>query len=257
MSNDLFDAESGNAVVVALDHGIGLGAVPGYRDPAQTVERVLAAEPDGVLLSPRVVQSCRETLEETDTDVIITADYVALSTVPNETGEIIQTQPFDLDRIRRLEPAAVKVMLVFGQRDRQAQTANVEYVTRVAEAFDEIPVVVEAVLWGSQIPERMRNDPEAIESACRIAWELGADMLKIPYPEDQSSLERITHGLSVPVFILGGPSGARSELFDGVQNAIDSGARGVIIGRSVWQAEDPGSVIAELKSIVHGDHHSG
>lgn len=251
MGSDLLDTDSGNAVVVALDHGLGLGSLAGYRDPGRTVERVLEAGPDGVLLSPRVAEFCRSSLEASDVRTVVTADYVARSTVPNGTGGIVQTQPFGLDRVRRLDPAAVKVMLVFGQDDRWSQEANVEYVTGIAERFEDVPVVVEAVLWGSRIPEGMKSDPAAIESACRVAWELGADMLKIPYPGDRDSLERITRALPIPVFILGGPSGSQEDLLESVRAAVDGGARGVMIGRAVWQADDPGRMVAELRGIVH------
>jgi DhnA family fructose-bisphosphate aldolase class Ia len=36
-----------------------------------------------------------------------------------------------------------------------------------------------------------------------------------------------------------------------VQDAVDAGARGPIIGRSVWQADDPAAVTRALGEIVH------
>jgi len=45
MDYDLFDTESGNAVVIALDHGLGMGALEGFEDAGATLDAVLAGDP--------------------------------------------------------------------------------------------------------------------------------------------------------------------------------------------------------------------
>jgi len=36
-----------------------------------------------------------------------------------------------------------------------------------------------------------------------------------------------------------------------IEEAVGCGARGPVIGRSVWQTEDPQAVVAALNGIVH------
>ena len=55
-----------------------------------------------------------------------------------------------------------------------------------------------------------------------------------------------------PVLVLGGTKTAsKQDLLDATQDAVDAGARGVIYGRNIWQAEDPVAISKELKKIVH------
>ena len=58
---------------------------------------------------------------------------------------------------------------------------------------------------------------------------------------------------NIPVLTLGGSAADRSEVSRLAGEAIESGARGLIYGRNVWQVEDMAGVMKELSAIVHGD----
>lgn len=49
MDYDPFATASGNAVVVALDHGLSSGAIEGFEDPARVVEALRAVVHDGAI----------------------------------------------------------------------------------------------------------------------------------------------------------------------------------------------------------------
>jgi DhnA family fructose-bisphosphate aldolase class Ia len=256
---DLFDTRSGNAVVVALDHGIGTGAVDGFQDPLVTLESVLDGEPDGVLVSPAFAEHYADTLAASSAELLVTADFVSPSSHPGEdVGPLVQQRAFDTESLLACDPVGVKTVLAFGRQDHRAFERNVEYITTLASELDGtgVPLIVETVLWGTAVPDRLETDPTYVANACRIGWELGADILKAPYTGTPESFTPIATNAPVPVMILGGPaSGSVPAVLEDVAGAMDAGSHGLIIGRSIWQTPDPTAVVRALRDIVHGDAH--
>ena len=116
----LLDTPSGNAVVVALDHGLSLGSPEGFETPEDTLDTVLRGNPDGVLVGPHFARHYRDRLEEADVEAVLTADVVTWSTSPGrDHGEDIWTPAFDLEFLQELDPAGIKAVLVFGRDDTE------------------------------------------------------------------------------------------------------------------------------------------
>lgn len=251
---DLTDTRSRN-VVVALDHGLGMGAVEGFTDPEATLRDVLEADPDGVLIGPHFARRFSGVLEEYDADVVATGDVVTNSTRPGYDDGVDLWEPaFDTDLLLDLDPAGVKVVLVFGREDKETFRRNLGHIAALAEELrgTGVPLVVEPVMWGTRIDGRFETDPEYVARACRMAWEYGADVLKAPYTGDRETFEPIVENAPVPVMILGGPaSGTTGAMLSDVSGAMEAGARGVMIGRSIWKSGDTGETISALNRVVH------
>lgn len=251
----LLDTPSGNAVVVALDHGLSLGAPDGFRTPEKTLDRVLQGNPDGVLVGPHFARHYQDRLKESDVDVVLTADVVTWSTSPGrDHGEDLWTPAFDAEFLREFNPEGVKIVLVFGRDDNETFRRNVEYVSELAEELrgTGIPLVVEPVMWGERIPDQLETDPEFVADALRLGWEFGADILKAPYTGSIDSFEPIVSNAPVPVMILGGPaSGTTRAMLESVEEAVAAGARGLMIGRTIWKSDDPAQTVDALTKIVH------
>jgi len=112
--------------------------------------------------------------------------------------------------------------------------------------------MIEAVVMGNRIPKEQERDPEIIADACRIAVELGADIIKAPYTGDKDSFALLIERLKVPFIILGGPkvSGIKGVL-QIVKDIVDAGARGPCFGRNVWGHPEVHSMVHALLDIVH------
>lgn len=251
----LLDTPSGNAVVVALDHGLPLGAPAGFEDPAAVLDQVLDGQPDGVLVGPHFARRYSDRLDDADVDTVLTADVVTWSTSPGrDDGEDIWTPAFDAEFLCDLDPAGVKAVLVFGRDDVETFRRNVEYVAELAEELrgTDVPLVVEPVMWGNRIPDEFETDPEYVADALRMGWEFGADILKSPYTGSIDSFEEIVANAPVPLMILGGPAaGSTRDTLASVEGAMSAGARGLMIGRRIWKSEDPARTVAALNDIVH------
>jgi DhnA family fructose-bisphosphate aldolase class Ia len=255
MTGGLLDTDSGRALVTAIDHGLSLGATEGFRDPEATLRAVLDGDPDAVLVGPHFARRYADVVSESGADVVVTADVVANSTRPGfDDGQEVWTPAFDPDLLLSLDPVGVKVVLVFGRDDRAMFQRNVAYVAEMAEALrgTDVPLVVEPVMWGPRVPDDLAADPDYVAKAARMAWEYGADVLKVPYTGSVESFAPIVAHSPVPVFVLGGPkSGTTMDLLEDVQGAIEAGASGVMIGRSIWRTSDPAAVVSALDGVIH------
>jgi DhnA family fructose-bisphosphate aldolase class Ia len=251
----LLDTPSGNAVVVALDHGLSLGAPEGFEAPEETLDEVLRGEPDAVLVGPHFARRYQARLEEADVDVVVTADSVMFSTSPGrDHGEDLWTPAFDTELLKELDPVGVKVVMVFGRDDNETFRRNVAYIAELAEELrgTGIPLVVEPVMWGERIPDQLDTDADFVADGMRMGWEYGADILKAPYTGSVESFEPLVENSPVPVMILGGPAtGTTRGMLESVEGAMDSGARGLMIGRTIWKSDDPARTVSALMSIVH------
>ncbi|MBX0325987.1 fructose-1,6-bisphosphate aldolase [Halomicroarcula sp. F13] len=254
-TEQLLDTPSGNAVVVALDHGLSLGAPDGFKNPIETIDKVLAGEPDGVLVGPHMARHYQDRFAEADVDVILTADVVTWSTSPGrDHDKDLWTPAFDAEFLAELDPVGVKTVLVFGRDDTETFRRNVEYIAELAEDLrgTGIPLVVEPVMWGRRVPDKLETDVEFVEDAMRMGWEFGADILKAPYTGSVETFEPLVENSPVPVMILGGPAtGTTRAMLESVEGAMESGARGLMIGRTIWKSDDPERTVSALNEIVH------
>lgn len=242
----------GRSVIVAIDHGLHWGIYDGFEDPGKTLDLVLEAEPDGILAGVPFLRRYKERIASHDVDTIATLDLMYDSTFPGDHEDAeIHSQIFSADAAADIADAA-KVALVYGRDDPAVLEKNVEF---VASAVDEchdagIPLIVEPTLWGNRADDEF--DPEYLANANRLAFELGADILKSPYSAE--AFEQIVENAPQPVYIAGGPTAETDrEVLEMVQGATNAGAYGVMFGRNIWQRDDPAAIVNALSSIVHDD----
>ena len=253
--NRLFNADSKNSVIIAMDHGFYMGNIKGLEDPRAIAGRLIKNRIEGVLLSFGMGKATADLFSPKDSpNRILAMDHALMYSVPGEQGGVLEHCMFStVDQALRWGFDAVKVFLVFGlERDRQRQ--NFLNLGKLVSECDRVsmPIMIEPVPWGSQMPEGKANDPDLIADMCRIAMECGADILKVPYTGDTKTFGKISKQTAVPILILGGPKIDSVEaLLHMVRDVIDAGARGVVFGRNIWGYKKMESLVDALKDIVH------
>lgn len=250
----MLHTESGNAVIVAIDHGLHNGVYERFEDPQATLETLLETDIDGILAGIPFIRQFQDTLERyPGLKTIATIDQLHESTFPGESdGTEIHHQVFSVEEAVQLGADAIKSALVYGRKDPEVLEQNLKFVASASERARElgIPSVVEPTLWGQLAEDDL--DAGRLANANRIAFELGADILKSPYPGDPASFEPIVSNSPLPVYIAGGPAvDTDRQALEMVKGAMDVGSRGVMIGRNIWQREDPASMIRAISGIVH------
>lgn len=251
----LFDQRSGRSFIAAIDHGVTIGVPSGAEDAVGTVERVIACEPDAVLIGPGLLaQTADRFAHRGAPSPILRADWIIndprlAALDQGEQYRVLATPKHAAE----LGADAFIMFLIMGVADGAMFADNVRAIATAAEDAHHVglPLIVEAVLWGSRIVDR--KDPELLGYACRTAAELGADAIKTEWTGDVASMRDVIGGCPVPVLVLGGAKTATPEpTLDATRGAIEAGARGVAYGRNVWQADDPSGMARQLRDIIHG-----
>ncbi len=91
---------------------------------------------------------------------------------------------------------------------------------------------------GEPVFLNVARSPEIVEAeleVARVAYDLGADIIKITFPGPEATAKLVAE-LDIPVVVAGGPlSGDATSTLKDVTEAIQAGAQGVVVGRKVWQ----------------------
>ncbi len=252
----LFDRRSGRSFIAAIDHGVTTGVPVGAERAVETVERVIACQPDAVLVGPGLLARTAHLFAYRGApSPVLRADWIINDPrlAALEQGEAYRVIGSP-SQAAALGADALIMFLVMGVADGAMFADNVRAIAATAEAAHQIglPLIVEATLWGSRIADR--KDPDLLAFACRTAAELGADAIKTEWTGDRATMADVINGCPVPVLVLGGAKSPTPEpLLAATREAIAAGARGVAYGRNVWQADDPPAVARRLREIIHGE----
>jgi len=253
----LFNPRTGRTVIIPVDHGLIMGSVPGLSDPAAVLEKLVELEIDATLISAGLGKNTVGTFKGKNAPSrILTADFPMISNVPGEFEGVLSHEAVaTVEYALRWGFDAVKVLFPWGL-SREVQARTIKMVADFANACDlwGMPLMIEPVLWGDSIPKERKSDPMLIEHAARIALELGADIIKMPYTGDVEHFSNLIDRLRVPVVVLGGPKmKSTRDVLKVAKESIDAGALGIVFGRNVWQHPNMESMVNALKDIVHNN----
>lgn len=149
----------------------------------------------------------------------------------------------------RLGVDCVKLLLPWNVSDKET-VLYCECIGRVISQANEweIPGMVEPVLLA--VPRSAEVIEQELEVA-RVAYDLGADLIKIAFPGTKAT-EKLVCELDIPILVAGGAlaSDADSTIRDAGE-AIGAGAQGLVVGRKVWQrpVEEARFVLSRLATI--------
>ena len=240
--------QDGKTVVLPLDHGTMLGRVPGLEDPVGALETFLPLSCDGFLIGPGLTARSAPLFANRGAP----ARLLTIDSYWN-AGEVGTTAMIsDVSTAAALGADAVKVLMPWNipAPNRAAVVSMLASVVEAAAPLG-LPVMAEPIAF------EMERGPQAVAieaDGCRVAMELGVDILKVAYPGDAGTLASWRSELHLPIVMLGGPkSGTTGDLLSMVGDAMQAGANGIVIGRRVWQRplDEAASLLEKLYAIVH------
>jgi class I fructose-bisphosphate aldolase len=253
----IFNEKSGRSVVVAVDHGIALGAIAGLESLGERIEQVVSGKPEGVLVNPGAIRRYGHLLAGRCAPApILAVDFPMFHTYPG--GETIdgEVPTISAEEAARLGADMVKICMIFGQEYTRRQMANFEYVARTIEKCHRVglPVMVEPTTWGLGMEGKETKDAHLLAGMARMAFEIGADVVKSDFPSNPEEMEKIAQACPVPIVLLGGSKSPDTEtMLRDVLVCVQRGAAGVTFGRNVWQHPQPQKMIRAIQSIVHDE----
>jgi DhnA family fructose-bisphosphate aldolase class Ia len=257
----LFDRDSGRSFIAAFDHGVTLGPKPGSEDVRAGLERIIAGGPDGILISPGTMKVGGHLFAYHGAPVpIMRADWIYNTEVypglPASLQDPRQGEHYEPlctpEDALAMGAGAITMFLIVGAADGATFARNARLVATSIQAARRVgmPVIVESVLWGARMEDK--RDPELLAFAARVAAEFGADAIKTAYTGDPETMRQVVEGCPVPVLVLGGVRSSHPDaVLDATRDALRAGAKGVVYGRNVWQADDPVLMCGLLREVIH------
>ena len=97
------------------------------------------------------------------------------------------------------------------------------------------------------------DETKGIAHAARVAFELGCDVVKVPWTGSIESFQKVTSGVPIPVLIAGGTGSSFSDTLEVVSKSMIAGGSGVCMGRQIFGSVNPLHRLVALRSIIHGN----
>ena len=227
--------ESGRTVMLAVDHGYFLGPTSGLEEPGKTIDPLLP-HADSLMLTRGVLRS---SVPDRCAVSIVLRVSGGTSILRELSGEGLTTA---MEDALRLNASAVAVSIFVGSEGERATLLNLSRLVDQGERYGMPVLAVTAV------GKEMVRDARYLSLACRIAAEIGAHIVKTYYCE---GFEEVVRTTPVPLVIAGGKKVPEREAILLAWNAVRSGARGVDMGRNIFQSDHPVGMIRAVRAVVH------
>lgn len=237
------------AIIMPVDHGLIFDRIEGLETPSAPFPAWGDSDVTGFMLTPgQVKQSERFFAAHPHLTRVLTLDtYYDYRELDGRGSHGLITT---VEEAVRMGVDAVKMLFPWNMSnaERVSMCTRVGQVISACDRWD-IPLILEPVLIGAPRTEAVIEQEEKV---ARIAYDLGAHIIKIAFPGEERT-RRLVDELKLPLVIAGGPlAGDPSVTVDAVAQTIRSGARGIIVGRNIWQRErsDGQQVLVQIAALT-------
>lgn len=234
----IFKPQDGRTVMLAVDHGYFLGPVSKLEEPKKAIEPLLPYT-DALMLTRGVLRNCVSSATNVPMVLRVSGGNSIVGKSLSNEGITVAMK----DAVR-LNVAAVALSIYIGTEHEHQTLLGLARLIDEGEEYG-IPVLAVTAV-GKELEKR---DCKYLSLCCRIAAELGAHIVKTYYCDD---FEKVVKSCPVPVVIAGGPKlNTELDALELAYNAVQGGAKGVDMGRNIWQSANPVGMLKAIRAIVH------
>jgi len=249
------------SLVVAFDHPVVHGPIPGTANPSAQIAQFIEGRADAILLNLGSFRHLADAVKSPEPlpGLIARLDWTTALGMPtiNPAGEFHSCLVGHPEDAVRAGADAVITFLVLGSGDGNFEKEEIQRVGSVARECEQlgIPLIVESLARRKNL--HTPNDPEWLKLHSRVAAELGADVIKTEYSGDPKTMRTVIDACPIPILVLGGTrTGSDDDIVQVTQRIVDSGAAGVFFGRNVFQSENIPALMQRLHTVLSGDVQS-
>ncbi len=232
----IFNSETGNTVMLAFDHGYFMGATTGLERIDLGIMKLVPFA-DVLMCTRGVLRSCIPSKVIKPIVLRCSGGNSILTELSNETVAV------DIEDAIRLNVAAITAQVYIGAKHEHKSICNI---IKLIDTGNRYGIPTLAV---TGVGKEMARDARYFGLATRIAAELGAHYIKSYFIEE--GFEKVTAGCPVPIVIAGGKKLPELDALTMAYKAIDQGARGVDMGRNIFQSDSPVAMIQAVGAVVH------
>jgi putative autoinducer-2 (AI-2) aldolase len=229
---------TGRSVMLACDHGYFMGPTNKLENPSRTIEPLLPYA-DTLAVTRGVLRTSVD--PKWSTAILLRVSGGSSILKEDLSDEEITASMKDAIR---LNVSCVALSIFVGSNHEKQTLVNLSRL--VDQGFEYGMPVMAITAVGKELEKR---DSRYLSLACRLAAEIGVQIVKTYYCED---FGRVVEGCPVPLVVAGGPKlNTEEDVFNLAYNAVHEGAVGVDMGRNIWQNENPVAMIKAIRAIVH------
>lgn len=233
----LFNPKSGNTVMLAFDHGYIMGSTSGLERIDVTIAPL--AEYADVLMATRgAIRSCISPTVNKPVCLRATHDASVLKDDMSVGGGC----GADMEAALRINASAVAIQCFVGGA---GESESLETLCRAVDVGERYGM---PVLGVTAVGKEMARTTQYFLLATRILAELGASFVKTYYCDE---FEKVVAACPVPIVIAGGKKLPEKDALTMAYRAISDGAKGVDMGRNIFQSESPTAMCQAVAKIVH------
>ncbi|MFH1371482.1 MAG: 3-hydroxy-5-phosphonooxypentane-2,4-dione thiolase [Planctomycetota bacterium] len=232
----IFNPDSGNTVMLAIDHGYFQGPTTGLERIDLTIVPIMPYA-DALMMTRGIL---RTSVPPSITKPIVLRCSGGPSILKELSDEYLAV---DIEDAIRMNVAAITLQVFIGG---EFESRSVHNLTKLVDMGMRYGIPTMAV---TAVGKDMVRDAKYFRLACRICAELGANIVKTYYvPED---FDTVTSSCPVPIVMAGGKKIPELDALTMAYNAIQGGACGVDMGRNIFQSDAPKAMMQAIAKVVH------
>ncbi len=239
----IIDRNTGNTVIIPMDHGVTVGPIKGLENMKNTIDKVAEGGTNAILLHKGIVSVGHRTSGR-DVGLVI---HLSASTClgPDPNHKVIACS---VEEALKLGADAVSIHVNIGADDEAYMLKDMGKISRKCDEWG-VPLLAMMYPRGKKIKDE--KDVDVVKLAARVGAELGADIVKTNYTGSVKTFKQVVEGCPVPVIIAGGSKGNELSTLKMIEDAMQAGAKGVAMGRNSFQHPNPVKFVKAVCEVVH------
>ncbi len=251
-----FFRRDGRALIFAMDHGFEHGPedfneVWEHVNPRVILKKVIRAGVDGVMLLPVIARISGDVLNP---NVGLMVKLTSKTNLRPKQDQLLQSPLGFVEDAIKLGADAVAATVYWGSAYEDIMMKQFAEVASIAHDFG-LPVVQFSYPRGPYINEKYgkKEDYRVVMYGARAAAEMGADMIKTYWTGSKETFAKVVDAAAgVPVLLSGGAKAKNPlEFLKVVYEVIEAGGAGAVVGRNIFQRENPEPMIKAILRVIH------
>jgi DhnA family fructose-bisphosphate aldolase class Ia len=251
----IFSHTSKKIILVPLDDSLLAGPTNGLESLAIKTQKIISASPNAIIGFQGLLKNFSNIIGQTPTILNLTAS----------TTNIFHTNKILVGTLELAVMLDVQAVAVHVNISSKYESAMLKNFSEIAFECNRLGIPLMGIMYprnengdGSdnnyselKLKERMKY-AKLVAHTVRIAFELGADLVKTQYTGDSESFSIVTAACNpLPVVIAGGPQINMIEILKIAEGAMRAGAAGVSFGRNIFSRDNPQDYINALKKVIY------
>lgn len=258
--NRLFNADSGRALDVAVDHGFfgEPSFITGIEDMDAVIATLVQANPDAVQLTLGQARILQRIPGRQKPALVLRTDVANVYGNPLDSHIFSHHVPNAIEEAVRLDAVAVCANLMYLPGHPEIREANILSIMALREQATRfgMPLMIEPLVMQDNAKAgggyTVDGDTDKIIALVRQAKELGADLIKADPTDNIADYAKVIRVAGdVPVLVRGGGRVDDRTLLERTIAVLDQGASGIVYGRNVIQHPNPAGITSALMAVLH------